>query len=312
MSRWLPLLFVSLFIVQCRPGNQPTSSNARGANRTDGADAKVQGPDCMDEGCPAYQDYEDEETVAIEPTSVAGGFLTCLKAADPAFLACQVQNEKTQVRVPSSARLDWSVASGGNSLPTTAKVHDALAAGTYFYVNMPVGDVASVSLSVKEGEASDTLSFAMTSLPPDDTTITLAAMPAVEIPPSSIDSTGSFELEQTLGNGVLSDENDGCLGQTDGNTASQTVTKDINYADDAGKVSLYADGICGLQKNNVYMALTAQPPAKQVLVKLVPNAKRLLMFKNLDFVPGPMSFTFGYQGNDTQDDVRLGSFTFVH
>lgn len=314
----LPLFILMLLIIQCHPGrNQSESSSARGANRTTGADAAAQGSDrfpiCADdENCQAYQDIEVEDTVAAQPTSVAGAFLTCLKAADPAFLACQVKNEKTQIRVPASARLDWSIASGIDSIPTTARVHDGLAAGTFFYVSMPVGDIASVSLNVKEGEASDTLSFAMARLPPEDTSISLMAMPADVIPPSSVESTASFELEETLGNGILSDENDGCLGQVDSNVASQTVSKDINYADDAGKVSLYADGICGLQNNNVLMSLTAQPPAKRVLVKLVPNAKRLLMFKNLDFVPGPMSFTFGYVGNESQDDVRLGSFTFVH
>jgi hypothetical protein len=301
--------------MQCHPGkNQNANTNARGAARPYGGHATAQDhPECSDDkNCQGYQDLEGEDAEAIEPTSVAGAFLTCLKAADPAFLACQVQTEKSQIRVPTTAELDWSVASGSDSLPTTAKVHDGLAAGTYFFVNMPAGNIASVSLSVKEGRAADTLSFALSSLPPEDTTITLAAMPVDAIPPSSIESSASFELEQTLGNGILSDENDACLGQTDGNAASQTVSKDINYADDAGNVSFYADGICGLQNNNVYMNLKAEPPARQVLVKLVPNAKRLLMFKNLDFVPGPMSFTFGYLGNETQDDVSLGSFTFVH
>jgi hypothetical protein len=311
MIRSLPILSLSLLVMQCHPGN-PANSNARGSARMDSADAN-RDPNCPeDERCPAYQDYEDDETVALEPTSVGGAFLTCLKAADPAFLACQVQKGNTQLKVPAESQLEWSVAAGNNSTPTTAKVHDGLAAGTYFFVNMPGDDVSTVSLKVKEGNASDTLRFALSGLPPEDTTITLAAMPTDTIPPSSIDSTGSFDLDQTLGNGILSDENDSCLGQADGNAASQTVTKDINYADDAGKVSFYADGICGLQNGNVYMTLKAEPPAKQLMVRLVPNAKRLLMFKNLEFVPGPMAFTFGYLGNDTRDDVHLGSFTFVH
>jgi hypothetical protein len=312
----LPLFIMMLFIIQCRPGQNPTErSNARGAGRTSEAAAHGSDrvPSCSgNENCQAYQDFEDEDTVAVQPTSVAGAFLTCLKAADPEFLACQVQNDKTQIRVPSSARLDWSVAMDGDSLPTTARIHDGLAAGSYFYVNMPKGAVASVSLSVKEGEASDTLSFALSALPPEDTSLSLMAMPIEVIPPSSIESTASFEVEETLGNGVLANENDECLGQVDGSVASPTVSKDINYADDAGKVSLYADGICGLQNSHVYMSLTPQAPAKPVRVKMVPYARRLLMFKKLDMVPGPMSFTFGYLGNDSQDDVRLGSFTFVH
>jgi hypothetical protein len=311
----LPLFLFTLFILQCQPGkNQTANSNARGAARPYGGNASAQDiSECSDDKhCQGYQDLEGEDAEAIEPTSVAGAFLACLKAADPTFLACQIQTRTSQIRVPSTAQLDWSVASGSESLPTTAKVHDGLAAGSYFFVNMPADNIASVSLNIKEGRASDTLSFALSSLPADDTTITLAAMPVDTIPPSSIESSASFELDQILGNGILSDENDGCLGQNDDNAASQTVSKDINYADDAGRVSFYADGICGLQSNNAYMTLKAEPPARQVLVKLVPNAKKLLMFKNLDFVPGPMSFTFGYLGNEAQDDVRLGSFTFVH
>jgi hypothetical protein len=314
----LPFFIMMLFISQCHPGqNQAERSNARGTTPASGATAENasadRAPNCTDHvTCQGYQDTEDEDTVAIQPTSVAGAFLTCLKAADPAFLACQIQNETTRIRIPASARLDWSVGTADSAVPTTARVHDGRAAGTYFYVNMPEGDVASVSLSVKEGEASDTLSFALARLPSEDTAISLVAMPADVIPPSSIESTASFELDETLGNGVVSNESDDCLEQTDGKVASQTVFKDINYADDAGKVSLYADGICGLQNGNVYMSLTAQAPARRVLVKLVPHSRRLLMFKSLDFVPGPMSFTFGYLGGDSQDDVRLGSFTFVH
>jgi len=310
------LFVMMLFIIQCHPGRKQTeNSNARGASRT--ADTEAQGSDGLpicsnDENCQAYQDFEGEEAVAVPPTSVAGAFLTCLKAADPAFLACQVQNEKTSIRVPPAAGLDWSITSGNNSMPTTARIHDGLTSGTFFYVNVPAEDIASVNLRVKEGEASDTLSFAMSRLPPEDLSLQLMAMPAEVIPPSSIESTASFELDETLGNGVLSDENDACLGQVDGTVANQTVTKDLNYADDAGKVSLYADGICGLQSSHVYMSLTPPPPAKRLQVTLVPNAKRLLLFKNVDFVPGPMSFTFGYLSNDSQDDVRLGSFTFVH
>lgn len=310
------LFVMMLFIIQCHPGRkQPENSNARGSSRT--ADAATQEsdrlPNCSDEeNCQAYQDFESEDAVAVPPTSVAGAFLTCLKAADPAFLACQVQSEKTQIRVPPAAVLNWSLSTGSKSTSTTAKAHDGLTAGTFFFVNVPVGDVSSVSLSVKEGEASDTLSFALSRLPPEDTSLQIMAMPAEVIPPSAIESTASFELDETLGNGILSDENDACLGQVDGTAANQTVTKDINYADDAGKVSLYADGVCGLQKSHVYMSLTSQAPAKRLQVKLVPNAKRLLLFKNVEIFPGPMSFTFGYLSNDSQDDVRLGSFTFVH
>jgi len=311
-----PLCLLLFFIIQCQPcQKQPENSHARGSTRA--ADAQAQGaerlPDCSaDAHCQAYQDFEDDETVAVPPTSVAGAFLTCLKAADPAFLACQVQNGKTQIRVPPAASLDWSIALESTAIPTTAKVHDGLSAGTFFFVSRPVGAITSVSLNVKEGEASDTLSFALSGLPSEESSIQLMAMPTEVIPPSSIESTASFEVEETLGNGVLSDESDGCLGQVDSTAATQTVTKDINYADDAGKVSLYADKVCGLQGSKVYMSLIPPPPAKRLQVKLVPNARRLLMFKDIDFVPGPMSFTFGYLSGESQDDVRLGSFTFVH
>jgi hypothetical protein len=297
--------------MQCQAGkNEAAKSNARGAARADEATVVA---NCSDANrCPVYEDVEEDDAVALPPTSIAGASLTCLKAADPTFLACQVQNETKRIRVPSTAVLDWSVASGSDAVPTTAKVHDGLAAGSYFYVKMPTLDVASVSLKVQEGEATDTVSFAISQLPSEDTTLTLAAMPVDEIPPSSIESTGSFELDETLGNGVLSDENDGCLGQADGQVASQTVSKDINYADDAGKVSFYADDICGLQNGSVQMTLVPEAPAKRVVVKLVPYAKKLLMFKSVDLVPGPMAFTFSYIGSSQNDDVRLGSFTFVH
>ncbi len=315
MKSLMPLCFLSLAIVQCHPGQrQAASSNARGASRTTdaGAEASDRAPICSDEkDCSGYQDVEDEDAIAVQPTSVAGAFLTCLKAADPAFLACQVQTEKAPIRVPPDARLDWSIVTESDSLPTTARVHDGLAAGTFFFVSRPIGPIASVRLNVSEGEAYDTLSFATNRLPSEEAGLQLMAMPTEVIPPSSIESTASFDLDETLGNGVLSDENDACLGQVDGNAANRTVSKDINYADDAGKVSLYADRICGLQNSKVYMALSPEPPAQKVQVRFVPNARRLLLFKDFNLVPGPMSFTFGYLGNDSQDDVKLGSFTFV-